>query len=148
MADETPTNRIDPSQVRRGAFTENLGTDWIAVDDNGSILSRASDETAVRRAAPDAAGYFNAAMLGKLKAADLPKAALGSTEAALGSTEAALDAIKAQGVKAEDEPPVDGKAFDHDDKPGDATGRRQQEGRGQGQSYPQEVTLPNGQAPR
>lgn len=53
------TDVITPDQVRHNDFTANLGTDWIAVDRNGHILSRATDEKSVRQAAPTAAAYFN-----------------------------------------------------------------------------------------
>lgn len=50
-------------QVKPSAFTENLGTDWLAVDRNGNVLSRGSDEAAVRAAVPDAHAYLDASAL-------------------------------------------------------------------------------------
>lgn len=54
---------IDPTQIRRNAYTDNLGEDLIAVDALGNVLARAGDRASVEKAAPDHAGVFGAADL-------------------------------------------------------------------------------------
>lgn len=54
---------IDPTQIRRNAYTDNLGEDLIAVDALGSVLARAGDRASLDKAAPDHAGVFTAADL-------------------------------------------------------------------------------------
>jgi len=49
---------ITPDKIRHNAFSENLKTDFIAVDAGGNILTRASTEAAARHAAPDADAIF------------------------------------------------------------------------------------------
>lgn len=49
---------VEAKHVRHNGFSENLGKDYIAVDANGAILARASDEESVRRAVPGAAAFF------------------------------------------------------------------------------------------
>jgi len=49
---------ITPDKIRHNAFSENLKTDFIAVDAGGNILARASTEAAARHAAPDADAIF------------------------------------------------------------------------------------------
>jgi hypothetical protein len=49
---------ITPDKIRHNAFSENLKTDFIAVDASGNILTRASTEAAARHAAPDADAIF------------------------------------------------------------------------------------------
>lgn len=46
--------------IRPNAFTENLGTDILAVDDSGRVLCRAHDLDAAMRAAPAAKAYLTA----------------------------------------------------------------------------------------
>ena len=41
---------LNLNQILRNGFTEGLGTDWIAVDKNGSPFARASSREAVERA--------------------------------------------------------------------------------------------------
>ena len=52
---------IKPEQVKRNAFTQNLGADWIGTDANGNVLVR-GDEAATR-AHPDAVAWFTGADL-------------------------------------------------------------------------------------
>lgn len=54
---------IDPTQIRRNAYTDNLGDDLIAVDALGNVLARAGDRASLDKAAPDHAGVFGAADL-------------------------------------------------------------------------------------
>lgn len=54
---------IDPTQIRRNAYTDNLGDDLIAVDSLGNVLARAGDRASLDKAAPDHAGVFGAADL-------------------------------------------------------------------------------------
>jgi hypothetical protein len=49
---------LKPEQVRKDAFTENLGSDFVAVDANGRVLARADTEEAARLAVPGAAAFF------------------------------------------------------------------------------------------
>lgn len=49
---------IKPADIQHNAYTENLGTDWVAIDHLGRPLSRAGDKESVQHAAPDAAAYF------------------------------------------------------------------------------------------
>lgn len=44
--------------IRNNAFTENVGTDWVAIDHTGNPIARAGDEATVRRAAPNAERYL------------------------------------------------------------------------------------------
>ncbi len=44
--------------VKHNAFSQDLGSDFIAVDALGNILTRASTEDACRQAAPDAAAFY------------------------------------------------------------------------------------------
>lgn len=46
-------------EIKHNALSDDLGTDVIAIDEQGNILARASTEEACRRAAPDAAEYHN-----------------------------------------------------------------------------------------
>lgn len=52
------TTTVEPKHVKHNSFTENLGTDYVAVDANGAVLARASDEAGARRAVPGAAAFF------------------------------------------------------------------------------------------
>lgn len=129
---------ISSAEVRRNAFTDSLGTDWIAVNDLGVPIGRAGDEAGVRQANPDAAGYFNARHLeGHIVNEDTPAAALTpSAEAlerirkeaepqpappsvppknnpAVGMPDHSKD--RSPVSKAPTRPVVDGAAFDHDD---------------------------------
>lgn len=68
---------ISSAEVRRNAFTDDLKDDWIAVNAAGTPIGRAGDEASVRRANPDAAGYFSGRQLeGHIATADIPAAAL------------------------------------------------------------------------
>lgn len=49
--------------IKRDAFTENLGSDWIAVDAQGNVLCRSSTEDGARRARPNAEYYLTGAHL-------------------------------------------------------------------------------------
>lgn len=49
---------LEAKYVKPNAFTENLKSDWIAVDTNGNVLARADNEDGARRAAPGAAAFF------------------------------------------------------------------------------------------
>ena len=60
-----PTEHITPAKVRHNAFTENLGTDFVAVDPQGNVLARSDNEEGARRAAPDAAAFFTGKDFGK-----------------------------------------------------------------------------------
>ena len=62
---------IKPEQVKRNAFTENLGADWIGTDANGNVLVR-GDEAATR-AHPDAVAWFTGKDLAEPPAAEVPK---------------------------------------------------------------------------
>lgn len=42
-----------PANFKPNAFSDDLGTDWIAVNQSGSPVARASDEASVRAAAPE-----------------------------------------------------------------------------------------------
>jgi hypothetical protein len=53
------TTELKPEHVRQSGFTENLGSDYIAVDANGAVLARAGDEESAKRAVPGAAAYFS-----------------------------------------------------------------------------------------
>jgi hypothetical protein len=53
------TTELKPEHVRQSGFTENLGSDVIAVDANGVVLSRASNLESAQRAVPGAAAYFS-----------------------------------------------------------------------------------------
>ena len=44
--------------IRHNAYTENPGSDWIALDGVLTPIGRASTEEAIRRASPDAAHYM------------------------------------------------------------------------------------------
>jgi hypothetical protein len=94
--------------IVRNAFLENLGTDWVAIADNGHPVCRANDEDTVRRAVPYAALYLTgdspelAELFAPTDSADLVGAAEGSLDAA-----ADLDTT-------EDIPSVDVSAFDAD----------------------------------
>ncbi len=44
--------------VKIGAYTHKLGTDWIAVDDTGEPLLRAKTKESAQLGVPAAAGYF------------------------------------------------------------------------------------------
>lgn len=50
-------------QVKRNGFTENVGTDFLAIDANGNVLSRASSAEDIRNAAPNAVAYITGEML-------------------------------------------------------------------------------------
>jgi len=57
---------MQPADVKHNAFTENLGTDWIAVDLNGSVICRSSTREAVEHAvehtgAGDAVAFYTGA---------------------------------------------------------------------------------------
>lgn len=54
-----------PDNLVHNAYLDNIGSDWVAVSANGHPIARATTEEAVRRAAPDAAHYLNASMLGE-----------------------------------------------------------------------------------
>lgn len=56
-ADEKPA-MLKAKDVRPNAFSENLGTDFIAVDGYGHPVARASDKETVERAAPNHSGVF------------------------------------------------------------------------------------------
>lgn len=60
---------MDTSQVKLNAFTDNLGTDWVAVDAQGNVLTRAGDKDTVQRAVPFAAAYFTGSDFEKKPAA-------------------------------------------------------------------------------
>lgn len=47
-----------PAAIRHNAYTENIGTDWVAIDHVGNPVARAGDEETVRRAAPTAERYL------------------------------------------------------------------------------------------
>lgn len=47
-----------PENLISNAFLDNLGTDFVAVADNGQIVGRAGSEAAIRHAVPDAAHYL------------------------------------------------------------------------------------------
>lgn len=129
---------ISSAEVRRNAFTDNLGTDWIAVNDLGVPVGRAGDEASVRKANPDAAGYFTEKHLeGHIASEDIPKAALTPSAEALerirkeaepqpfppeapvkGNPSVGMPGHskdKSPASKAPAKPVVDGAAFDHDD---------------------------------
>lgn len=55
------TRPMNIHDVFKNDFLHNLGTDHIAVDHSGTPIARATDRTAVERAAPDAAAYFSGA---------------------------------------------------------------------------------------
>lgn len=112
---------LTPDQVLRNDFTENLGTDVVAVNANGTVIGRAGSEDTARRANPDAAAFFT----GKDFEATSSKPTRAAT-AELDSTAAALARIKADAEPSsvvspeptlappEPAPVADGSAFDHD----------------------------------
>lgn len=57
------TPRMTPDQIFRNEFTNNLGTDWIAVNAQGTPICRADNRASVEHAAPDAEAYFTGADL-------------------------------------------------------------------------------------
>lgn len=52
---------FDPLKVRHNAFTENLGNDYIAVDQNGTPIARAATMALCQQAAPGAAAFLTGA---------------------------------------------------------------------------------------
>lgn len=112
--------------TKANAFTENLGTDWVATDAAGTPIARASDEAGLRQAAPDAHAYLNAKTL-VLDGQDLPRAAEGSVNSALDKVAAQSQATSSVVVnpsvqtsttelQSADQPKsiADGSRFDHD----------------------------------
>lgn len=49
---------LTPADVQRNGFTENLGTDHVAVDARGRVRSRAGTKEAALQAAPEAVATF------------------------------------------------------------------------------------------
>jgi hypothetical protein len=94
--------------IVRNAFLENLGTDFVAIADNGHPVCRANDEDTVRRAVPHAALYLtgDSPELAELFA---PTDSANLVGAAEGSLDAAADLA---GAPAEE--PEGTKTFDHD----------------------------------
>lgn len=111
---------ILPTEVKHSGMSDNLGSDVIAVDALGNILSRATTEEGVRRAAPDAVAVFGAADFAPAPAAPAkaatatpppveemtakaPKPATGAK-----TTNVVKNAAPAKGAT------TGGEAFDHD----------------------------------
>lgn len=46
------------ADVIRNGYTENLNTDWVAVDAQGNVVGRTADEHTARVFYPEAAGFF------------------------------------------------------------------------------------------
>ena len=110
------TATLKADQVRRNAFTENLGKDeFVAVDDLGNVIAR-SDRATLERDYPNA-HFFGAKDLGgnaaSVEAASVEAA---SVEAENAGRHAKTDELQAEQVKALE---ADG-VFDHDGngKPG------------------------------
>lgn len=101
---------ITPDQVRRNAFTENLGSDWIAVDAEGRVMVRADSRETAERACPHAAGFFTGA---DLPFSDAPQPI---DKAAMSPIEAAFEQIRNDSV--EKTPVADPFDHDGDGKPG------------------------------
>lgn len=106
--------------IVRNAFIEDLGTDWVAIADNGHPVCRANDEETVRRAVPDAALYLTgdspelAELFAPADSADL----VGAAE---GSLDAAADLIGAPTTDSDRLIPLETpqpNAFDHDGRDG------------------------------
>ena len=92
------------------AFTENLGTDFVALNAAGVPIGRASDRASLEQA--HAGGDVQI-----LDATELAKLTPTIAEAVTAKLDGPLAAIVAQGVAAEPAPvaeKVDGSAFDHD----------------------------------
>lgn len=58
MTETAEHPKLKADAVKSNAFSENLGTDFIAVDANGTPVARASDRETVERAAPGHSGVF------------------------------------------------------------------------------------------
>ena len=125
---------ITPDKVIRSGFTENLGSDLIAVNAAGHVIGRASTREALDRACPDAAAVFTGADLAPVDMVEAQTTALdGPFAAVMAQVDPKVleDYIPTNTVLQFDgpeEPPfvapaVDGSAFDHD-KDGHVGGSR------------------------
>lgn len=109
---------IDPTTIKQNSWTENLGSDFIAVDTLGNVLARANDRAGAEKAAPDNAGVFSARDL--VPQGKQPKQAEAKAQADLPKQ---AD-VKAEKPPAPDSPPeqtapaidviATGNPFDHD----------------------------------
>lgn len=97
---------IKPEQVKRNAFTQNLGADWIGVDALGNVLVR-GDEAATR-AHPDAVAWFTGKDLAEPPAAEVPKIENAAKNDA-GAEARAEELEAAKGEVAKMDPDGDGK---------------------------------------
>lgn len=105
--------------IRPNAFTENLGTDILAVDDSGRVLCRTHDLATAMRAAPAAKAYLTANDITEAGATPAPEGlGMSPVGAELKLPKEIVDAEAAKAVETAPTPaakPVaDGSAFDHD----------------------------------
>lgn len=112
---------ITPDKVRHSGMSDKLGTDVIAVDALGNILTRAGDEAAARRAAPDAAAFYTGEDFNETAPAEPPTTpAPAAPDEAFTAVVAQVDPAVLKDYKASEpanaaEPAAaDGSAFDHD----------------------------------
>lgn len=91
------------SDVRSNAFTDSLGTDWVAVDARGNPMCRAHDEATVRRTMPHAAAYMTTGRF------VLPEGPAPEPDEHPARAPDALDELAAVGKTAVDADPVEPK---------------------------------------
>jgi hypothetical protein len=84
---------MKPENLVANAFLDSLGTDWVAVANNGHPVGRATTETAVRQAVPDAVHY--------LCAKDLADVEVKPAKAEPNPVAVPLEAVKAQAIAPE-----------------------------------------------
>lgn len=116
---------ITADKVRHSDMTKNLGTDVIAVDAQGNVLTRASSPEAAMRAAPDAVALFSGEdfasaeptpVEAQKKALEGPFAAIVANvdPAVMADYEKPADPPAEPETPAEQPPVTDGSAFDRD----------------------------------
>lgn len=108
---EQTYDKIGAHDVKHNAFTHDLGTDWVAIDNLGNPVSRAGNEDGVKRAAPQANAYYTGKDFTKaeIKIGEEPEINATETEKAGATAEATAhhpeketDLSDPNGVKAKD----------------------------------------------